>query len=410
MSTDPTIGLRWTRECFCGQETSDGPIDSTPWIGKAAGAGSEEGRTIFYDDGLAHEGDKLPVAVGPQGDKITVLNASGSVPKAVPFTVLRIGDGLIATVPGEPTVGVGKMIRQAIQSTVAASGINHVVIEGYSGDYLNYFTTPQEYEQQAYEGGFTMYGHYSALVLESTLVELARDLVTGKPAPAPYAGYDPNDGVHVTSQGYGTGSATGTATAQPTAAVRLGHTAFAWNGGADGIDRPTDAAFVTIQRHQKVRRRHRKKRHRARTRWVRVADDLGMQIEWSSDADGHYDAHWEVPLTTTPGAYRFRITAKRYTLVSARFHVAAGAILAPKVSGSAVTLGYPQPFLLNDWTYRPLDATGGRVTFVVDGRRTFVRENSASAFPVPAGVSVTIPAGGARDRHGNTNATAISVR
>jgi hypothetical protein len=141
-----------------------------------------------------------------------------------------------------------------------------------------------------------------------------------------------------------------------------------------------------------------------------VTNDLGLQIEWSSDASGHYQAQWEVPLTATPGTYRFRATAKRYTLTSAPFRVSAGAILAPEVSGGAVTLGYPQPFLLNDWTYRPLDAAGGRLTFVVDGRRRTVRERSASAFPIPAGASVTIPAGAARDRYGNTNPTAVTVR
>ena len=73
------VSLRWTRTCFCGQQTSLARVDSHAWIGKAAGAGSEEGRTIFHQEGLANEGDKLPIDVGPQGDKITVLPATGSV-------------------------------------------------------------------------------------------------------------------------------------------------------------------------------------------------------------------------------------------------------------------------------------------------------------------------------------------
>lgn len=202
MTRHPALALRFTRVCMCGQQTSGGAIDSTPWIGKAAGAGSEEGRTIFYYDGLAHEGDKVPVPIGPQGDKIPVLNESGQAPQAVPFTVLRLGDGLITTVPGEPTVGTGAAIRNAVAAAIAGSGIHHVVIVGYAGDYLSYFTTPAEYEQQAYEGGFTLYGRYSSLVLQSTLVTLAQDVISGRPAPAPYA-YDPNNGVHNTSATYG---------------------------------------------------------------------------------------------------------------------------------------------------------------------------------------------------------------
>jgi neutral ceramidase len=393
----PVIDLRWTRTCFCGQDTSAGPTDSNPWIGLAAAAGSEEGRTVFYDHGVANEGDRLPVPVGPQGDKITVLNEKGGVPQAVPFSVVRIGNGLLATVPGEPTVGIGKMIRDAVQSVVAGAGITHVDVVGYAGDYLDYFTTPAEYEQQAYEGGFTMYGEYSSLVLRDTLVGLAKDLVSGQPAPAAYP-FDPNHGVHVTGAGYGDGATSATASSQPADAVHLGHTTFAWtSGGADGIDRPVGTAFVTMQRLG------------ARRRWQRAADDLGMQIIWSSDANGGYRASWEVPLGARPGQYRFLITAKRYRLASGSFVVGDGVILTPQVSGGFVRLAYPQPYLLNDWTYRPVDALGGTITFIADGRRRVVREKHATAFPVPEGATVVIPAGGARDRSGNVNATAITL-
>ena len=397
MNRHPTIDVRWTRTCFCGQQTSEGPTDTNPWIGLAAAAGSEEGRTIFYYHGLAAEGDKLPAPVGPQGDKITVLNEKGSIPQAVPFSIVRIGDGVLATVPGEPTVGVGKMIRDAVQTIVAPIGIKHVDVVGYAGDYLDYFTTPAEYEQQAYEGGFTMYGEYSSLVLVQTLMGLAKDLVSGQPAPAPYP-FDPNNGVHVTAAGYGDGAAGAAASAQPGPAVHLGHTAFAWtSGGANGIDRPVDRAFVTIQR--------RGPHHR----WRWVTDDLGMQILWSSDAHGYYRAQWEVPLGVRPGKYRFVVRAKRYRLVSRTFAVAAGAILTPQVSAGVVRLAYPQPFLLNDWTYRPPYSLGGSVSFIVNGRRRIVREKQAAAFPIPAGASVVIPAGGAHDRSGNRNPTAITI-
>jgi hypothetical protein len=399
MTRHPALAVRFTRVCMCGQQTSAGAIDSTPWIGKAAGAGSEEGRTIFYYDGVANEGDKLPVSIGPQGDKQLALDEAGNVPQAVPFTALRLGDGLITTVPGEPTVGTGAAIRDAVSAAIAGSGIHHVVIVGYAGDYLSYFTTPAEYEQQAYEGGFTLYGHYSSLVLESTLSTLAKDAISGHPAPAPYP-YDPNDGVHDTGVSYGPGSSTATATAQPTAAVHLGHTAFGWTGGADGIDRPADRAFVTIQ--LAVKSHH-------RTRWVRVTDDLGMTILWNSDANGRYVARWEVPLTALRGRYRFLITAKSYRLASKPFAVSPGAILTPHVSGTTVTLGYPQPYLLNDWTYRPASATGGTVSFLVSGRRRTVRERRSGGFPIPAGGDVSIPAHGARDRYGNTNPSAVSL-
>src|SRR5207245_1789139 len=120
----------WTRVCFCGQSTSEGPADTTPWLGQAAGAGSEEGRAIFFYTGASREGDRLPVPVGPQGYKVTAIQEKGSFPQAVPLAVMRIGDVLIATVPGEPTVGAGKLLRDAIGPVAAQVGIARVVLAG----------------------------------------------------------------------------------------------------------------------------------------------------------------------------------------------------------------------------------------------------------------------------------------
>jgi len=145
-------------------------------------------------------------------------------------------------------------------------------------------------------------------------------------------------------------------------------------------------------------------------RWMWAADDLGLQIRWPSDTNGHYLARWEVPLTAPHGRYRFLITAKRYKLASQPFTVSNGAILTPQVSGQTVGFAYPQPYLLNDGTYRPAHASGGRITFIVNGRRRVVDERTASAFPIPVGARVSIPAGGAHDLYGNTNPSAIQLR
>jgi neutral ceramidase len=397
MTNHPAFALRFTRMCFCGQRTTGGgPVDTQPIIGLAAAAGSEEGRTVFYYDKLAREGLKQRHDAGPQGDKLPELNGTGGTPQAVPLTALRLGDRLIVTVPGEATVGVGKLLRKAVQAVSARAGIKRVVLAGYADEYVNYLTTPAEYEQQNYEGGFTVYGHYASLALRDGIVALALTLVHGQPAPPPYP-YDPNQGVHVTADAYGTGAAQGTATAQPAGVVRLGHTAFAWHGDPNGLDRPVDRAYVTIQRH-------------TGPRWRSTADDLGMEILWSSDSSGNYRAQWEVPLTATPGTYRFLVTAKRYKLASQPFVVIEGAMLEPVIVGAAIELRYPQPFLLNDWTYRPAAAASGSITFITGRKRVVVRRRDATRFPLPAGANLTIPARGARDQYGNTNPHAIRVR
>jgi neutral ceramidase len=380
----------WTRTCWCGQEGTD----TTPWLSQAQGAGSEEGRTAFYYLGLANEGDRLPLAVGPQGDKVVIVPEKGGIPQAIPFNVMQIGDRLLATVAGEPTVGVGNMLRQQIGQVVAGHGIRRVVVVGYANGYTDYFTTPAEYEIQAYEGGSTVYGKNSALVLRDTLVDLARRLVDGRTAPTPYP-YDPNQGVHVGSAGYGSGAVTGRVTSQPSNAQRLSHATFAWNGGANGIDRPVDRPFVSVQR-------------RVHKRWVTFTNDLGLQIAWLSGADGGYSASWEPPLSTPTGTYRFTVTAKRYSLSSRPFAVTRANTLTPRLVGGAIELTYPSAVQNQDWDYRPAAANGGQISFKVGAQLIVERRSKGNSFRIPGGASVAIPAGGARDRWGNTNSQMVS--
>ena len=395
LTATPTLALSWTRQCMCGQSADGHATSSTPVLGLAQAAGSEEGRTVFSDLGLAHEGDRLPVDAGTQGRKIPALTEQGNIPAAVPLTALRIDDHLVVTWPGEPTLGVGNMVRSAVSAATASAGIKQVVLAGYAGEYVDYWTTPQEYEAQHYEGGSTVYGEYASVLVKNEIVDLATRLVRGRAAPTAYA-YDPNNGVHVTDAAYGSGAATAMVTAQPSTSARLGHPAFAWTGGADGLDRPVDRAFVSVQRS-------------VSGSWQPVTDDLGLQVLWSVDSSGHYVAQWEVPPSAATGSYRFVVTAKNYTLTSTPFTVTPASTLTPVVSGGTVTLRNPAARVNADWTYRPAVVTGPDVTFVVDGRR--VEEKSAgSSVAVPSGTSVVVPAGGARDPWGNSNATAVTVR
>jgi neutral ceramidase len=402
MTRDPVIAIHFTRVCACGQMTSQGPVDSSPILGAAAVAGSEEGRTLFYDTGTIREGTRLPAPVGPQGSKIPVHHALSDVPHAAPLTALRIGDRLMVTYPGEPTVGVGRALRDAVRRVVGGSGIAQIVVVGYANEYGSYWTTPAEYEEQHYEGGSTGYGRYASILVQDALVDLAGRLVSGRPAPDPHP-YDPNNGLHATADDYGGGAATGVATAQPGGVMRLGHATFAWKGGANGIDRRVDAPFVTVQR-------------RDPRGWRAVADDIGVQILWESAADGAYKARWEAPLSAKPATYRFHVTAKRYVMDSSAFAVAPtnALVVTPTRAADgrvAVRLAYPAADEDDDVTYRPSFAAGGRVAFTVDGRSVTVRRRKGTAWSVqaPAGATIRVAAGAARDRYGNTNSRAITV-
>jgi hypothetical protein len=248
MSSSPQLDLRWTRTCWCGQQTPDGPVATSSQLGLAEFTGSEEGRGPLFDvTRIPFEGDHLSFSTGTQGDKI-VVPLPFNAPQAVPMMALRVADRMIVSIPGEMTVEMGRRVRGAVLQATGGAGINGVVISGLANDYADYFTTPQEYDAQHYEGAATVYGRASSDLLQQVLVDLSRDLVSGAPAPTP-SPYDPRNGVDAGAPPFPTGASTANVVAQPPTSVqRLGHPTFSWQGAAKGYDRPLDRAFVTVRR------------------------------------------------------------------------------------------------------------------------------------------------------------------
>ncbi|MBA2505014.1 MAG: neutral/alkaline non-lysosomal ceramidase N-terminal domain-containing protein [Thermoleophilaceae bacterium] len=401
LSSTPALDMRWTRVCFCGQQTEGGRVDTRSVIGLPQFTGSDEARGPLYDEtGVPFEDRRAPADDPVQGTKIPVVrDAHGGSPTAVPIAVLRVGNGLIATVPGELTIEMGNRVRAAVRQASGATGIDHVAIAGLANEFLNYFTTPEEYQRQFYEGGATVYGRFSANVIKLGLADLAGRLASGQPAPPPHP-FDPTNGLHPVSEPFSEGAATGTPTLQPGPIQRLQRARFAWRGGPRGEDRPVDTPFVTIERRDK-------------TGWSKAADDLGLQIMWNVDDAGVYTAQWEAPLDFLTGDYRFVVTANRYRVESKPFALvrarSVGVQGARQGGTFTATLTYPEPIPNTDLTHRPDGPDGGSVTFDVGGKAVTVKRRSGRTFsvPAPAGTPVAVAEGSARDRFGNLNATAL---
>jgi neutral ceramidase len=391
----PALDLRWTRTCFCGRDTATGKVDTKGREGMGFLTGSEEGRGPLYDvDHVSFEGRTTPYDDPVQGDKY-VIPGAGNPPPAVPIAVVRIGDRVLAALPGEATKETGVRIKQALVAALAPDGVHGAVIAGLADDYVQYITTPEEYGRQSYEGASTLYGKNEATFLQEQLVDLARRMAAGQPAPDPYA-LDPSYGVQADGAPYPAGADHATALAQPVARVqRLGHPSFGWQGAPAGHDLSPDHAFVSAQRRDR------------RGRWHTVDTDLGLDFVWRVDGQGRYEATWEVPLTVPAGIYRLRVTAARYALSSTRFRVVPATSLAAVARGGGVRIAYPEPVVDVDLTARPAAANGGAVSYIAGGRRHTLRRRRGTAFAVPAGA--TIPAGGARDRYGNRSAAAYTV-
>jgi hypothetical protein len=254
-----------------------------------------------------------------------------------------------------------------------------------------------------------VYGRASSVALQEMLVELTGDLVNGRKAPKPYP-YDPRNGVKAKAKPFSRGADSGKIMKQPKRTTRrLRHPTVAWQGGPRGFDRPLDSAFVKIQR-------------RSRGRWRTVESDLGLEVLWQVNSAGVYQAEWEPPYDHRLGTYRFRITANRYSLTSRRFHLEPSRSLSLSRLGApagkvVVELRYPKPNVREDvgdpapdasasLTARPARvAKGGKVTFLVDGKRRTVKAGPGGQFEVRAapGAEVKVPVGAARDRFGNYN-------
>jgi neutral ceramidase len=395
LSRTPGLDLRWTRVCFCGQSVEGGGnVADYAMIGFPFLTGSEEERGPLFDaTGKPLEGTRNPLPVPGQGHKQGIPLSSDSVPKAVPLMVVRVADRLIASTPGEPTKEVGARIEQAVGG--AAGGLaSRVIVSGLTNEFIQYFTTPEEYDRQHYEGGSTLYGPLSAPFLTGQLAELARRMAGGQPAQDAYP-FDPTNGVPLDGEPYGSGASRGRIESQPARRIRrLAHVRFAWRGGDGGLDRPVGRSFVVVQR-------------RIRRRWRPAASDLGLNMLWTVEA-GRYQASWEVPLNARRGIYRLVIRAKRYRLRSRPFRVLAARSLklreVPAPPGRvAVVLEYPLPVRDRDLTVRPDRAGGGAVRFLVGRRSVVVRRKRGSVFSVraPAGKLVRVPSGGAHDRSRN---------
>ncbi len=312
LSATPKLDLRWTRTCFCGQQTSDGRVADSPVAGIPFLTGSEENRGPLFDvTHVSFEGMRsaTPGYGEAQGHKhgIPFATSKDSYPSAVPLFVLRIADRLLITEPGEASVEAGRRARAAVMAAAKGMGIKGVTLMGLTNEFIQYLVTPEEYDRQHYEGGSTIYGPATGAAVSDSLVELTERMRDGKRAPKPYP-FDPRNGVVANGRPFGDGSAVASITTQPVAVPPGAQAVFKWQGGPSGLDKRLDKRFIAIER-------------RTRKGWRRVADDLGLSIVWTGDAEGNYNVHWQVPRAAKPGRYRIRVYANLYRLQSAPFRV-----------------------------------------------------------------------------------------
>lgn len=182
---------------LCGNRESTFGRDR-PHFGVSMLAGSEEGPTdAANDDDLLGilfrigEGERLAEAVGCQGHKrypevlgfepLAFLVPPSSYPRWLSLQLIRIGNLLLVTVPGEATAEMGAIIKRDVlkEARKLDSTISSVALVGLANQFVSYFTTVEEYASQQYEGGSTIYGPGAGEYLKQELIGLTRAAILG---------------------------------------------------------------------------------------------------------------------------------------------------------------------------------------------------------------------------------------
>jgi neutral ceramidase len=372
-------------------------VFGVPFLG-----GAKNGPSPFFQFGL--EGRRRPAALADpvHGRKIVAAPAPWS--SNVRLQALRIGDRLLLTVPGEPSVEAGRRMR-AEARRVAPADIRDSLVVSLANGYHGYFTTPEEYEQQHYEGGHTVFGKHTTLLVERTHEELARQLRergTGSSGPA---GERP---ARVDAP-VGAGAEAGELElAPPDVVERFDVVRFAWRGGMLGRDRPVGSAFLRLERLDEGT-------------WRTTATDLGRGFVWQERL-GRYEGRYDVPADARAGRYRLRVTAARYELLLGRFRIVPSTALRLRgvqllrVSGGAAEIAFvaqhPAPDPTSQVLARAQRPTGGSVRFRAGGRERTARWDDrrnrwvATVPGLRRGDEVEVVAGGLVDSLGNRSGAA----
>lgn len=179
-----------------GEFTGDGRSRRTgrAILGAAFAAGTKEGpgarafsegadgnRLLSACCALAYRWrPQLAEAQHPKAMLIPV-GAFGWVANVLPVQLIRIGSIALIALAQEVTIVAGLRLRRAV-ADVLGMPLDRVLVQGYANDYAGYVTTPEEYGEQRYEGGHTMFGRWELPAYVQEVTRVARAMADGKPS------------------------------------------------------------------------------------------------------------------------------------------------------------------------------------------------------------------------------------
>jgi len=314
LTGDVTLDARMEQVCFCGQAVRDpGPnYDGDPLWDHVSASPMLGSGGVTSDAVAGLPPASSPVVVPTQGMKLSALAGNGTSPQATRLQQFRIGDLLIASMPGEPTVNMGRRIIGAINATAkgASTPIRGAIIAGLADDYVSYFTTHEEYRSYQYEASFSLYGPQEGQLLLEEHVNLTSALLQGTTVPlctptpvCPSVSYPA--GAAVPPRPIGTDPEPSVLKQPAGAATQFDVVSFSWVGGSPSAEWAPDEDRVQVQRRT------------GSGDWVTVAGDArdyATLLTHATVAGQHqWTTSWDITREFGPGTYRFRITGHRAT-------------------------------------------------------------------------------------------------
>jgi neutral ceramidase len=288
-----------------GQERRTGPalIAAATMAGTDEGegfSGFRQGRNPFWDrlsSTLYRFAAKLRAAQAPKGIVLPahlINRLQPFVQETVPVHLVRIGRLYLIGIPGEPTIVSGLRLRRTVASIVGAD-LNDVLCVGYCNAYIHYVTTPEEYLEQRYEGGSTLFGRWELPALMQTVAGLAEAMRDGRPV-APGPGPPPNKPRSWVRTAPADSGSFGAILAEPAGRCRPGQAVEAVFVSADPKnDLQRNRTYLEVLRLDG-------------DEWVRVADDgdWSTTCRWRREgrSGSHVTIRWDIPGDAAPGRYR----------------------------------------------------------------------------------------------------------
>jgi neutral ceramidase len=100
-------------------------------------------------------------------------------PHAITYQAIQLGDMVLLPLPYEVTMEAGRRIAEACRKSALEAGMGadtRCVVVSVSNGYTGYCTTPEEYGEQRYEGGHTLYGPNTNPFIAAQAAKLVGDL------------------------------------------------------------------------------------------------------------------------------------------------------------------------------------------------------------------------------------------